>query len=108
MDTNWTGWSRGGRAMLGAAALWIGAMMAAAAAPAQAQDAPCVVRDTSGTPLNIRATPNGRVFATVRNGMQVSVLEYDYDRRGREWALILFRDRGVQTRGWVIRRFIAC
>jgi hypothetical protein len=79
-----------------------------APSPAKGQPAPCVVRDTSGTPLNIRATPNGRVFATVRNGVRVSVLDYDYDRRGRQWALILFTDRGVETRGWVIRRYVAC
>lgn len=81
---------------------------ALATAPAQGQPAPCVVRDTSGTPLNIRAAPNGRVFATVRNGIRVSVLDYDFDRRGREWALILFSDRGVETRGWVIRRYVSC
>ena len=91
--------------MAGAVALFTGAMTSA---PATAQRAPCVVRDTSGTPLNIRAAPNGRVFATVRNGMRVAVLDYDYDRQGRQWALILFSDRGVETRGWVIRRYIAC
>ncbi|WP_281356136.1 hypothetical protein [Sphingomonas lacunae] len=40
--------------------------------------------------------------------MHHSVLDYNFDRRGREWALILFRDRGVETRGSVFRRLIVC
>jgi hypothetical protein len=80
---------------------WTLALMAAVtiwmitASPAKEQPAPCVVRYTLGTPLNMRATPNGRVFATVHNGARVTVLDYDCDRRGRQWALILFTDRGA-------------
>jgi hypothetical protein len=83
------------------------AIIASTPSSAQASSG-CYVSDPTRTPLNIRTAPNGRVFSTVRNGMNVAVLEYDFDNRGRRWARIEFLDRGVETRGWVIARFLTC
>ena len=60
----------------------------------------CVVTDPTGTHLNIRATPNGEIVGTLRNGAVVNVKAYVYDSRGRPWANI-----GV---GWIYREFISC
>ncbi len=68
-----------------------------APAPGQAK---CVVTDPTGTPLNIRATPNGKIIGTLRNGASVAILDTAYDSRGRPWAYI--------GTGWVFREFVTC
>jgi uncharacterized protein YraI len=68
-----------------------------AAGVAQAE---CVVTDPTGTPLNIRSSPNGRIVGTLRNGARVTIETVTYDSQGRAWANI-----GV---GWVFREFISC
>lgn len=75
----------------------IAILLLAAAGAAQAE---CAVTDPTGTPLNIRATPNGRIVGTLRNGTRVSIETVTYDSQGRAWANI-----GI---GWVFREFIRC
>ena len=73
---------------------------------AVAQDR-CRVTDPTGSPLNVRAAPNGSVDGTVRNGEMVRIIMTDHDDRGRTWAFIE-RLRDKQTLGWVYREFISC
>ena len=84
-----------------AAALTLGA-----ASPALAQSF-CYVSDPTGTPLNIRIEPGGRVVGAVRNGTQVTISESRRDERGRLWVFIrgLDDNRGI---GWVYRDFLNC
>jgi hypothetical protein len=70
-----------------------------AASSAAAQSA-CIVTDPTGTPLNIRSSPNGEIVGTLRNGTSVSIQNIAYDSQGRPWAYI-----GV---GWVFREFVSC
>jgi hypothetical protein len=63
--------------------------------------------DPTGTPLNVRTSPNGNVIAALPNGMLVSVIDRAIDQRGRGWFYIKHYDTG-QPIGWVIREFIAC
>lgn len=79
-----------------------------AAAPAFAQSANrCAVTDPTGTPLNIRETPNGEIIGRVTNGAGVRVVNTSFDERGRPWVLI--RPRGTsQVVGWVYREFVSC
>lgn len=76
------------------------------AGPASAQSR-CRISDPTGTPLNVRAWPNGEVKGQIRNGVLVAVEDQQRDDRGRPWALIRSRD-GAEVYGWVFREFIAC
>ena len=69
----------------------------------------CKVTDPTGTPLNVRAMPNGRIVGTLRNGVEVYIIKIDYDSKGRPWVLV-GRSRQSQSGafGWVFREFISC
>lgn len=69
----------------------------------------CEVTDPTGTPLNIRATPNGRIVGTAMNGTEVEIENLAHDGKGRPWALISLSSTGKKrVLGWVIREFISC
>lgn len=75
---------------------------------AKAEDV-CKVTDPTGTPLNIRATPNGKVVGTLKNGTEVYVEEDGSDDKGRAWAKISTTSKGKKkVLGWVLREFISC
>ncbi len=67
----------------------------------------CRVMDPTGTPLNVRAAPNGSVVGQLRNGRLVTVLESSQDRRRRSWVYVADFSSG-QPIGWVFREFVAC
>lgn len=67
----------------------------------------CYVSDPTGTPLNIRIEPNGRIVGTIRNGTQVTIGEEREDERGRSWVFIRNLDSGRGI-GWVYRNFLNC
>lgn len=67
----------------------------------------CKVTDPTDTPLNARQTPNGKIIGSVKNNTIVIVLAYDYDNKGRPWALI-FDAKDNRYLGWVFREFISC
>jgi Bacterial SH3 domain len=66
----------------------------------------CVVNDPTGTPLNVRARPNGAILGALHNGAAVQVLQVIYDSGGRPWAYIAPLDAG--RRGWVFGNFLTC
>jgi len=69
----------------------------------------CQVTDPTGTPLNVRNSPNGKVVNALRNGREVYIHEIAYDDRGRPWALVGGYYEGIyRTWGWVFREFISC
>ncbi len=69
----------------------------------------CKVTDPTGTPLNVRASPNGRITGKVRNGTIVYIKQYSSDRNGKSWARIgTYRGRKYVILGWVYREFISC
>lgn len=69
----------------------------------------CQVTDPTGTPLNVRDRPNGRVVNLLRNGREVYIHETAYDRQGRPWVLVGGYYEGVyRTWGWVFREFVSC
>ncbi len=75
--------------------------------PATALAQTCKVTDPTGTLLNARDAPNGKVIGQIKNGTVVYVSEYDYDNKGRPWALV-FNARTDRYIGWVYREFISC
>ena len=69
----------------------------------------CKVTDPTGTPLNVRAQPNGKVINALKNGREVYVEQIDYDRQGRSWAQVSGYHNGkYRLWGWVLREFISC
>ena len=67
----------------------------------------CRVMDPTGTPLNVRTSPNGTIVGALPNGLLVSVIDRTVDGRGRAWVYIARRASGRPI-GWVFREFIAC
>lgn len=74
----------------------------------------CRVTDPTGTPLNVRATPNGKIINSLINGTEVYIQRITYDNLDRPWALVsIFRGRASRGRahstlGWVFRNFLTC
>jgi hypothetical protein len=68
---------------------------------------PCEVLDPTGTPLNVRASPNGHIVGTLRNGVQVSVLDRSSDREGKSWVYVGHSEDRSPI-GWVYDQFINC
>ena len=66
----------------------------------------CTVTDPTGTPLNVRTSPNGgAIVGALHNGAAVRVLRTAVDERGRPWAYVV----PVQGQaGWIFREFVSC
>jgi hypothetical protein len=67
----------------------------------------CKTTDPSGTPLNVRATPSGKVLRNIANGKFVSIVEHGSDSKGQQWVLISDRQTN-EVMGWVFREFVSC
>ena len=69
----------------------------------------CKITDPTGTPLNVRASPNGRILRKIANGTIVYIEDTTTDSKGHAWAQISIPVRnGRRTLGWVFREFISC
>jgi hypothetical protein len=66
----------------------------------------CLVADPTGTPLNVRKTPDGTILGTLPNGLPVTVLDMT-SYRGQAWAQI-GRTAGHSPIGWVFHKFLDC
>lgn len=85
----------------------IGACLLFAAAEAHAAETRCIVADPTGTPLNVRTSPNGPILGPIDNGRRVYVMDHATDKRGKAWVYIGDTENRVGV-GWVIRAFITC
>lgn len=76
---------------------------------AQAQmNIPCIVNDTSGTPLNVRATPGGKIVSKLKNGTKVIVVNAA-DGDGPGWSQVSVLRKGKRViLGWVSSRYLNC
>ena len=84
--------------------LFLSGWLVAIATGAWAQT--CVVNDPTGTPLNVRARPNGPILGALHNGAEVQVLQLTSDAGGRRWAHIA--PLGAGQRGWVFGTYLTC
>jgi hypothetical protein len=66
----------------------------------------CFIADPTGTPLNIRTSPNGKIVRTITNGEHVRILDQARDPHGKQWVYIA--DVGSQPLGWVFREYLVC
>ena len=78
--------------------------------PAQAQDGKiCRVADPTGTPLNARLQPNGKVVNRLRNGRTVYAQSISTDNEGKPWVLVAIKNQGsYKIMGYVLREFVSC
>ncbi len=67
----------------------------------------CKVADPTGTPLNMRDSPNGKVVGTLKNGTIVYIAEESNDDQLRTWAKLKFSRNG-KIKGWVLEQFLNC
>jgi hypothetical protein len=90
------------RLMMAALALLLSINLAAAA-----EGERCKVTDPTGTPLNVRESPNGKVIGTLANGTLVSVVESKNAANGKPWVKVRHYTT-MQPIGWVFREFVSC
>ncbi|WP_158664935.1 SH3 domain-containing protein [Ensifer adhaerens] len=74
------------------------------ALPARAADRDCSVADPTGTELNVRDAPNGRVLATLANGARLRQVG-EREHKGKRWSLVA-NEKGVL--GWVFSTYLDC
>ena len=66
----------------------------------------CTVTDPTGTPLNVRSSPNGAILGALYNGTTVHMLGSAVDSDGRPWAYV--EPQGPGRVGWVFGAFLTC
>ena len=81
----------------------------AAFIPERAVAKDCRVADPTGTPLNIRMQPNGKIVASVRNGELIQVFEGNdkTDSQGRTWYEVAMRTSAAPE-GYVPAAYVRC
>ena len=84
--------------------LAIAAISIAMLMPAAAADKICAVADPTGTPLNVRSSPNGTILGALHNDTIVMIKE-TATVGGQKWARVL-PNGGKQ--GWVYRDYLDC
>ena len=88
--------------------LVLAAMAVLIAGPALAEDK-CLVTDPSGTPLNVRDKPGGKILTTLPNGVTLTISDYQKDAKGREWAHLGDLKYDPKAKGgWVAKDLISC
>ena len=70
----------------------------------------CTVKDSTGSPLNVRSTPGGkRIVAKLKNGTIVFVENYSGDAKDQSWAEVRLKKSGkTKPLGWVLQDFLVC
>ncbi|MGL4490047.1 MAG: SH3 domain-containing protein [Rhizobiaceae bacterium] len=64
----------------------------------------CTVVDPTGTPLNVRAGPNGKILSTLKKGSKVQFIEHR-EESGKKWALI---SKYGEDGGWLFAAYLKC
>ena len=67
----------------------------------------CRVMDPSGTPLNVRTSPYGRIIGNLPNDMLVLIVDRAVDRSGKPWVYVSKASDGKPV-GWVFREYLLC
>ncbi|GEM_PF-1300415 len=64
----------------------------------------CTVIDPTGTPLNVRDGPNGKILTTLKKGAIVDVVRHE-DHEGNRWALV---SRYAESWGFIFGDYVKC
>ena len=70
----------------------------------------CTVKDSTGTPLNVRSSPGGKkIVAKLKNGTRVFVENFSGDAKDQSWAEVkLSSKKGAKPLGWVLQDLLEC
>lgn len=69
----------------------------------------CMVTDPSGTLLNVRDKPGGKILTTLPNGVILDLGETTKDAKGRTWVRIAaLRFDAKAKGGWVAYDLLSC
>lgn len=90
------------RKSTGLAALAVAAALTATAGAALGAD--CVVADPTGTPLNVRSGPQGRVLSILDNGALVEILD-ERALGAKRWVKVAADGKVL---GWVFAAYLDC
>lgn len=82
----------------------VSACLVLSASQALAAYGQCSVDDPTGTPLNVRAAPNGAILTTLANGTQVEIVE-EMKVGAKHWLFVA--RQGMQL-GWVFGAYVVC
>jgi hypothetical protein len=82
------------------------ALACALTAPAHASLASCVVDDPTGTPLNVRTSPNGPIVGALHNGASVGVVYSRMSADHKVWFFVV--PEGPGKSGFVYSQFLDC
>lgn len=63
----------------------------------------CTIKDPTGTPLNVRAGPAGKIVSFLRNGAKVEFVEHK-EVKGQKWALVSKFEE--YREGWVFESYL--
>lgn len=63
--------------------------------------------DPTGTPLNVRKSPNGKIIGTLANGTFVIIVESKNAANGKPWVKVQHAETKKPI-GWVFREFVSC
>ncbi len=64
----------------------------------------CTVVDPTGTPLNVRSGPNGKILSTLKKGAKVEFIEHK-EHKGKKWALV---SKYAESWGYVFADYLKC
>ena len=64
----------------------------------------CTVVDPTGTPLNVRTGPNGKILSTLKKGSKVEFIEHQ-EKNGKKWALV---SKYGEAWGYVFGDYLNC
>lgn len=64
----------------------------------------CTVIDPTGTPLNVRDGPNGKILSTLKKGTKVEFIEHK-EHKGKKWALV---SKYSESWGYVFGAYLKC
>jgi Bacterial SH3 domain len=71
----------------------------------------CVVKDPTGTPLNIRSAANGTIIGTAKNGTELEFIDH-VEHEGKAWARVAKFDDDAQAMSvrdiWVFADYLKC
>ncbi len=85
--------------------LFVGQLTEAKNPPQRTEWMACTVNDPTGTPLNVRTKPNGKIIKTVKNGTLVAI---DDATAGNRWSRISITRGRKSIIGWVLRDYLSC
>jgi len=77
-----------------------------APATSHANQASCVVDDPTGTPLNVRTSPNGTIVGALHNGTSVGVVYSRMSADHKVWFFVV--PNGPGKSGFVYSQLLDC